>query len=161
MRFPLWLSLLDSTWEGLEPRLLGSTQPGIAHRFATTLTGFSMTQPQPPVRKPSLFVAGLVGHFLAVAIGATIYFMRAIKTKDYQIVVAFQFLLCVGALGAYLGYLFARKRSQDLGVGDPTDTGLAFLRSTAFNLLALIMLAGTFGISVLGAFLFDAFVQPN
>jgi hypothetical protein len=119
-----------------------------------------MQQPEPPVRKPSLFVAGLVGYLAATAVGVLVTLVLASGAKGYDNVAAFQLLVCLGALGAYTGYLVAVKRRKALGVSGPSDEWRHFFGSTAFSVLALIVLGGSLGISTLVALIYDAVVGP-
>jgi hypothetical protein len=103
-------------------------------------------------------LAGLVGYLAATAIGVILSLFLARGARGYDNIAAFQLMVCLGALGAYLGYLLAVKRRKALGVSEPSDEWRQFFGSALCNLLGLIVLAGSFGISTLVALIYDAVV---
>lgn len=114
-----------------------------------------METPGSPAKKPSLLLGGLIGYIVAMVPGAIACWLLAVRAEDFRNQSAFTLLVCFGAPGALEGYAIVAQRRKRMGVNEPSDEWQAFVRTWAFKLLAAVVLAGSFAISLLESLFFD------
>jgi hypothetical protein len=109
----------------------------------------------PSVRKPSLFVGGLIGFLLGALIASIVCWLLAVRSTDFDNEGAFRVFVGVAVLCTFEGYRFAARKRKQLGVNVPTDEWQHFFGSWTFYALATIILVGSFVISAAESLLFD------
>jgi hypothetical protein len=109
-------------------------------------------------KEPSIFLGALAGYALASMLGVVATVVLSINSGRASATGGLKLLTPVGALGAYLGYVLAVKRRKALGISGPHDEWSKFFGSGTFFVVALIVIAGSFGLAVLIKVVFDALV---
>src|SRR5262249_31909561 len=116
----------------------------------------SRWQVRQPTKGPSIFLGALAGYAIASALGALLTVVLSARAGRASAAAGLEILASLGALGAYLGYCVAVRRRRARGVSGPLRAWPKFLGSGTFALLALVVLAGSFGLAVLIKVVFDA-----
>jgi hypothetical protein len=111
--------------------------------------------PDPSVRKPSLFVGGLIGFLVAALIASIVCWVLAVRSGDFDNQRALTVIVCIAALCTFEGYRFAARKRKRLGVNEPSDEWQQFFGSATFYALAAVVLVGSFVISSAESLLFD------
>jgi hypothetical protein len=114
-----------------------------------------METPTSIVKKTSLFLGALIGYGLATIVGAILSWIIAVRVGNFDNRTAFTLLVSLSAAGAHAGYRFAARQRKRLGVNEPSDEWEQFVGSWTFNVLAVIVLAGSLAISTVTSLLYD------
>lgn len=105
--------------------------------------------------EPSIFLGCLIGYAIATAIGTLIVIWLSIHSGRATAEGGLKLLTGAGALGAYEGYAITVKRRRARGIKGPHDEWSKFFSSWIFLVLAMIVVAGSFGIAVLIKVVYD------
>ena len=114
-----------------------------------------METPESPVKKPSLFLGGLIGYLAASLVGSIVCWFLAVRSSDFDNQRSFTVLVCTATLGVLAGYRVAVRKRQRLDVNEPSVEWQQFFGSWTFYWLIGLVLAGSFVISALESLLFD------
>lgn len=120
-----------------------------------------MEQPEQPVRKPSVFMHSLVGYLIATALGIPAVVLMSINAGDFDEQVAFQILVCAGAIGAMIGFEIAARRLKAFGGGGMAAEWNRFWGSLPLYGLAAIILGGSAAVTLLGSLIAFAVMEPS
>ena len=150
---PICTLLVDGEEQHLEEFPSTWTLPG--HRL-----GKELNKPEQTVHKPSVFIYGLIGYLIASALGIPAVVVLSIRAGDYHEQAAFQILVCIGAMGALIGFEIAARRLRAFGGGGMVAEWKRFWGSLPFYSLIAIVLGGAAAITLLGSLVAIAVMEP-
>lgn len=106
--------------------------------------------------KSPIFLGSLAGYAIASAVGVIVIIWLIVGAGKFEAAAGLQVLVSAGALGAYAGYVITVRRGKARGTRSPYDEWSKFITSRMALGIALIVITGSFLLSVLILFAYNA-----
>lgn len=114
-----------------------------------------------PVRKPSVFMYGLVGYLVATPLGIVVVVVMSIRAGDFNEQAAFQILCGTAAVGAVIAFEIAARRRKAFGGSGMAQEWKQFWGTLPFYSLGAIILGGSATITLIGTLIAIAVMGPK